>query len=119
MEIKITANFSKEEKEILEKVNGQRYYAARDALMTKVDGGELDKDQYKVALQYLKDSMGGGPVVEFDPNKRGRVLSQLKNLTEDERFVDVPSVAGPDAINPDAANFAGSVGGNATAAQSV
>ena len=32
---------------------------------------------------------------------------------------DVPSVAGPDAINPDAANFAGSVGGNATAAQSV
>lgn len=79
-------------KEILEKVNGQRYYAARDALMTKVDAGELDKDQYKVALQYLKDSMGGGPVVEFDPNKRGRVISQLETLTQDERFADVPSI---------------------------
>jgi hypothetical protein len=79
-------------KEILEKVNGQRYYAARDALMTKVDGGELDKDQYKIALQYLKDSMGGGPVVEFDPNKRGRVVAQLENLIQDERFADVPSV---------------------------
>ena len=79
-------------KEILDKVNGQRYYAARDALMTKVDANELDKDQYKVALQYLKDSMGGGPVVEFDPNKRGRVISQLESLTQDERFADVPSI---------------------------
>ena len=80
-------------KEILEKVNGQRYYAARDALMTKVDGGELDKDQYRVALQYLKDSMGGGPVVEFDPNKRGRVVTQLETLIQDDRFADVPSIA--------------------------
>lgn len=79
-------------KEILEKVNGQRYYAARDALMTKVDAGELDKDQYKAALQYLKDSMGGGPVVEFDPNKRGRIISQLETLVQDERFADVPSI---------------------------
>lgn len=79
-------------KEILEKVNGQRYYAARDALMTKVDAGELDKDQYKVALQYLKDSMGGGPVTEFDPNKRGRVVAQLESLVQDERFADVPSI---------------------------
>jgi hypothetical protein len=79
-------------KEILEKVNGQRYYAARDALMTKVDGGELDKDQYRIALQYLKDSMGGGPVVEFDPNKRGRVVAQLQTLVQDERFADVPSI---------------------------
>lgn len=78
--------------EILEKVNGQRYYAARDALMTKVDAGEMDKDQYKAALQYLKDSMGGGPVVEFDPNKRGRVVEQLKTLVQDDRFADVPSV---------------------------
>lgn len=78
--------------EILAKVNNQRYYATRDALMTRVDAGEIDKSQYSTALQYLKDSMGGGPVVEFDPNKRGRVLTQLKNLTEDERFVDIPSV---------------------------
>lgn len=78
--------------EILEKVNGQRYYAARDALMTKVDAGELDKDQYRVAMQYLKDSMGGGPVVEFDPNKRGRVIAQLETLIQDERFADVPSI---------------------------
>ena len=78
--------------EILEKVNGQRFYAARDSLMTKVDAGELDKDQYRVALQYLKDSMGGGPVVEFDPNKRGRVVAQLETLIQDERFADVPSI---------------------------
>lgn len=80
--------------EILQKVNNQRFYAARDALMTKVDAGELDAKQYQEALSILKDSMGGGPVAEFDPNKRGRVLSQLENLTQDERFVDIPSVAG-------------------------
>ncbi len=80
--------------EIIQKVNGQRFYAAKDALLTKVDANELDAKQYAEALRYLKESMGGGPVTEFDPNKRGRVLSQLKNLTEDERFVDVPSVAG-------------------------
>lgn len=79
-------------KEILDKVNNQRFYAARDALMTRVDSGELDKNQYSTALQYLKDSMGGGPVVEFDPNKRGRIVEQLTNLTQDERFVDLPSV---------------------------
>jgi len=79
-------------KEILEKVNGQRYYAARDALMTKVDSTELNKDQYREALTYLKDSMGGGPVVEFDPNKRGRLIIQLKSLIEDQRFTDIPSV---------------------------
>ena len=80
--------------EIIQKVNGQRFYAAKDALLTKVDANEIDAKQYAEALRYLKDSMGGGPVAEFDSNKRGRVLSQLKNLTEDERFVDVPSVAG-------------------------
>ena len=79
-------------KEILNKVNNQRYYATRDALMTKVDSGELDKNQYRTALQYLKDSMGGGPVAEFDPNKRGRIIKQLEELTIDERFIDIPSI---------------------------
>lgn len=79
-------------KEILEKVNNQRYYATRDALMTKVDSGEMNKTQYSAALQFLKESMGGGPVSEFDPNKRTRIVSQLKNLIDDERFVDIPSV---------------------------
>ena len=78
--------------QILDKVNNQRYYAARDALMTRVDSGELDKNQYSEALSYLKESMGGGPVVEFDPNKRGRIIDQLENLTQDERFVDLPSI---------------------------
>jgi hypothetical protein len=36
--------------------------------------------------------MGGGPVSEFDPNKRNRIVSQLKNLVDDERFVDIPSI---------------------------
>jgi hypothetical protein len=79
-------------KQILDKVNNQRFYAVRDALMTRVDAGELDKNQYSEALQTLKDSMGGGPVVEFDPNKRGRIISQLEDLTQDERFVDLPSI---------------------------
>ena len=78
--------------QILDKVNNQRFYATRDALMTRVDSGELDKSQYSLALQTLKDSMGGGPVVEFDPNKRGRIIKQLETLTQDERFVDLPSV---------------------------
>ena len=78
--------------QILDKVNNQRFYAARDALMTRVDSGELDKNQYSEALSYLKESMGGGPVVEFDPNKRGRIVDQLENLTGDERFIDLPSV---------------------------
>jgi len=60
--------------------------------MTKVDSGELNKDQYSEALRYLKDSMGGGPVVEFDPNKRTRLVLQLKSLIDDPRFVDIPSV---------------------------
>jgi len=78
--------------QILDKVNNQRFYAAKDALLTKVDAGELDKNGYKTALQYLKDSMGGGPVAEFDPNKRNRVLIQLEGLTQDKRFTDIPSV---------------------------
>jgi hypothetical protein len=36
--------------------------------------------------------MGGGPVAEFDPNKRGRVISQLETLVNDERFIDAPSI---------------------------
>ena len=78
--------------QIIDKVNNQRYYATRDALMTRVDSGELDKGQYAIALQSLKDAMGGGPVSEFDPNKRGRIISQLKDLVQDERFIDLPSV---------------------------
>jgi hypothetical protein len=78
--------------QILNKVNNQRYYATRDALMTKVDSGELDKDGYRAAVQYLKDAMGGGPVSEFDPNKRGRIVKQIETLIQDERFVDLPSV---------------------------
>jgi hypothetical protein len=78
--------------QILNKVNNQRYYATRDALMTKVDSGELDKNGYSAALQYLKDAMGGGPVSEYDPNKRGRIVKQLETLVQDERFVDLPSV---------------------------
>lgn len=78
--------------QILDKVNNQRYYATRDALMTRVDSGELDKSQYSLALQTLKDAMGGGPVTEFDPNKRGRIIKQLETLTQDERFIDLPSV---------------------------
>jgi len=79
-------------KEILDKVNSQRYYATRDALMTKVDSGEMDKTQYSTSLQFLKDAMGGGPVSEFDPNKRNRIVNQLKNLVGDERFIDIPSI---------------------------
>ena len=78
--------------QILDKVNNQRYYATRDALMTRIDAGELDKDGYRVALQTLKDAMGGGPVAEFDPNKRGRIISQLETLVNDKRFIDAPSI---------------------------
>lgn len=78
--------------EILEKVNNQRYYAARDALMTQVDAGQMSKKNYSEAVKNLKTIMGGGPVAEFDVNQRGRVIRQLSELTADKRFVDLPSV---------------------------
>ena len=81
-------------KEMLEKANNLRYYAALDGLLAQVDGGYLDKDQFKEAKNYLKASMGGGPKSSTDFNKFSRVVYQLKTLTEDKRFVDVPSVAG-------------------------
>lgn len=81
-------------KQLLEKVNNQRFYAAKDALLTRVDAGELNKDQYSEALKTLKNAMGGGPVAEFDPNKRARTVRQLVELAGDKRFVDLPSIEG-------------------------
>jgi len=81
-------------KEMLEKANNLRYYAALDGLLAQVDGGFLDKDQFKEAKNYLKASMGGGPKSSTDFNKFSRVVFQLKTLTEDKRFVEVPAVAG-------------------------
>lgn len=80
--------------EILQKVNNQRFYAARDALLSRVDAGEFNRTQYSEALASLKNMMGGGPVVEFDPNKREKTLRQLNELVADKRFVDLPSVSG-------------------------
>lgn len=80
--------------EILQKVNNQRFYAAKDALLTRVDAGELTKDDYSQALVNLKNIMGGGPVAEFDPGKRDRVISQLNALVTDTRFSDLPSIVG-------------------------
>lgn len=80
--------------QILQKVNNQRYYAARDSLLTQVDAGQITKSQFSEAVQNLKASMGGGPAVEFDPSKRERVLRQLGVLVTDKRFADIPSVAG-------------------------
>lgn len=81
-------------KEMLEKANNLRYYAALDGLLAQVDNGYLDKDQFKEAKNYLKASMGGGPKSSTDFNKFSRVVFQLKTLTEDKRFVEVPAVAG-------------------------
>jgi hypothetical protein len=78
--------------EILNKVNNQRFYAAKDALLTQVDAGMINKNQFSDALKNLKNSMGGGPIAEFDPNKRARVLRQLNELVADKRFVDLPSI---------------------------
>ena len=78
--------------EILQKVNNQRFYAAKDALLTQVDAGMMDRSQFSEALKVLKNAMGGGPVAEFDPNKRTRTLRQLNELVADKRFVDIPSV---------------------------
>lgn len=78
--------------QILQKVNNQRFYAAKDALLTQVDAGMMDKSQFSEALKTLKDAMGGGPVYEFDLTRKTRRISQLNELVADERFVDIPSV---------------------------
>jgi hypothetical protein len=80
--------------EILQKVNNQRFYAAKDALLTRVDAGEFNRTQYSDALTTLKEVMGGGPVVEFDVNKRDRIIGQLNGLVEDNRFAEIQSIAG-------------------------
>ena len=80
--------------QILEKVNNQRFYAAKDALLSRVDAGEFNRQDYSAALANLKNMMGGGPVFEFDPNKRERTLRQLNELVTDERFSDLPSISG-------------------------
>lgn len=78
--------------QILQKVNNQRFYAAKDALLTQVDAGMINKSQFSEALKNLKDSMGGGPVAEFNPNKRTQTLRQLNELVADKRFSDLPSI---------------------------
>ncbi len=80
--------------QMIDKVNSYRYYAALDALMGQVDNGLLTKDQFKDAKDALKLSMNGGPKTSSDYNEFDRVIFQLKTLTEDERFFDVPSVKG-------------------------
>ena len=80
--------------EILQKVNNQRFYAAKDALLTRVDAGELTRPQFTEALKTLKNAMGGGPVNEFDPNKRDRIIRQLDGLVSDNRFEGLQSIAG-------------------------
>ena len=77
--------------EILQKANNTRYYAALDRLLLKVDNNELDKEGFKEAKNYLKASMGGGPKDNSDYNKFSRVIYQLKTLTEDKRFIDIPA----------------------------
>lgn len=78
--------------ELLDKANGIRYYAARDAILKKVDSGELDQQQYAEAVSNLKTAFGGGPKSLSDPNKFTREMSQLRALAEDVRFKDVPSI---------------------------
>lgn len=78
--------------QMIEKANNYRYYAAKDMLLARVDAGLMDKDQLKEATEFLKKSMNGGPKSDSDFNKFDRVIFQLKELSNDERFVDVPAV---------------------------
>jgi hypothetical protein len=79
--------------QIVERANNTRYYASLDMLLAKVDAGLLDKNQFQDAKESLKLSMNGGPKSSTDFNKFDRVMFQLKELANDDRFVDVPSVA--------------------------
>lgn len=80
--------------QMVERANNTRYYASLDMLLAKVDAGLLDKNQFQDAKESLKLSMNGGPKSSTDFNKFDRVMFQLKELSNDNRFVDVPSVAG-------------------------
>jgi len=80
--------------QMIEKANNLRFYAAKDMILAKVDAGIMDKASYNAATNQLKLSMNGGPKSSTDFNKFSRVIFQLKSLTEDNRFSDVPAVAG-------------------------
>jgi len=81
-------------KEILQKVNNLRYYAARDGLLAKVAAGTMSKDQYQEANKFIKASMGGGPTSTSDFNKFSRVIFQMNTISSDKRFAEMPAVAG-------------------------
>ena len=79
----------------MEKATKLRYYAARERLLTKSIGEEWTSTKTSAALSNLSDSFNLIGKKSFsDASKDDRILNQLRQATQDKRFLDSEAVAG-------------------------
>ena len=82
-------------KQIMEKATNLRYYAARERVLTKSIGEQWTSTKTSAVLSNLSDSFNLiGKKSVSDASKDDRILNQLRQASQDERFLDSESVAG-------------------------
>lgn len=82
-------------KQIMERATNLRYYAARERLLTKSVGESWTSTKTSAALSNLSDSFNLiGKKSYSDASKDDRILNQLRQASQDERFLDSEAVAG-------------------------
>lgn len=81
--------------EIVNRVTAIRYYAAKDRLLTRAMAEEWDGDRLDEANAALKEAYAmRGLKLEGDFYKNARVMQQLREAVNDERFIDSDAVQG-------------------------
>ncbi len=81
--------------EIVSRVTTIRYYAAKDRLLTRAMSEGWDGERLDAANEALKEAyVMRGLKLEGDFYKNARVMQQLKEAVNDERFVDSDAVEG-------------------------
>ena len=81
--------------EIVSRVTAIRYYAAKDRLLTRAAAENWDGDRLDEANASLKDAyVMRGLKLEGDFYKNARVMQQLREAVNDDRFVDSDAVSG-------------------------
>lgn len=81
--------------QIIDKATGLRYSAAKDRLLTRSVAENWTSQYTAAALSNLGDSYNlMGRKTVFDASKEDRTLNQLRQATQDDRFLDSEAVAG-------------------------